>query len=32
MVFSDGASTETPKVTGTVTDGYIALLTIAVAT
>jgi protocatechuate 3,4-dioxygenase beta subunit len=32
MVFSDGASSETPSVTGNVSDGYLASLTVAVAT
>jgi protocatechuate 3,4-dioxygenase beta subunit len=31
MVFSDGATTETPTVTGNVTDGFVASLTVGVA-
>jgi len=30
MVFSDGASTETPTMTGNITDGYVAALTVGV--
>jgi protocatechuate 3,4-dioxygenase beta subunit len=30
-VFSDGASSETPSVTGNTTDGYVASLTVGVA-
>jgi hypothetical protein len=30
MVFSDGASTETPTLTGNTTDGYVAALTVGV--
>ena len=31
-VFSDGADTETPTVTGNITDGYLAELTVGVST
>jgi len=30
MVFADGASSETPTLTGNVTDGYVATLTVAI--
>ncbi len=30
MVFSDGADSETPTMSGNVTDGYVATLTVAV--